>query len=53
LRQALLAGRRQLSVTRPGVYAPESCVDPGVFIELLRAKSVAGLADAGMTIPLK
>jgi saccharopine dehydrogenase-like NADP-dependent oxidoreductase len=50
---ALLVGRRQLTVTKPGVYAPESCVDPGVFIETMRAKGVAGFFDAGMTIPLK
>ncbi|MBM3289609.1 MAG: hypothetical protein FJY92_05610 [Candidatus Hydrogenedentes bacterium] len=49
---ALALARKRLTVTEPGVYAAESCIDPSAYIEVMRAKGVAGFTDTKMTVPL-
>jgi len=49
---ALALGRRQLTVTAPGVYAPESCIDPEAFMNTMRSKGVIGYSDTKMSTAL-
>ncbi len=49
---ALALGRRQLTVTAPGVYAPESCIDPEAFMKTMRSKGVIGYSDTKMSTAL-
>jgi saccharopine dehydrogenase-like NADP-dependent oxidoreductase len=44
--------RRELTTTAPGVYAPEGCLVPAMFIDRMRAKGLTAYEDLAMTRPL-
>jgi len=48
----LQLGRRQLTTSEGGVYAPEGCLDPRLFLSAMRDKGIAAFADLEMTRPL-
>ncbi len=49
---ALMLARRELATDAPGVYAPEGCIDPAVFIDRMRAKGTVAYEDLAMTRPV-
>lgn len=49
---AQMLGRKELSTTEPGAYAPEGCLAAGAFIERMRAKGLDAYEDVAMTRPL-
>lgn len=50
---ALMVGRKQLLTTQGGVYAPEGCIDPAVFIRAMRDKGLAAYEDLALARPLE
>jgi lysine 6-dehydrogenase len=49
----LMLGRRQLSVQPGGVYAPEGCVDPAIFIRAMRDRGLMAYEDIEQKRPLE
>ena len=49
----LLVGRKQLSVTEGGVYAPEACIPPEPFISAMSEKGIGSYEDLEMTRPIE
>ncbi len=49
---ALMLARRELTTDAPGVYAPEGCIDPTVFITRMRDKGIVAYEDLAMTRPV-
>ncbi len=50
---ALMLGRRQLTTTRGGVYAPEGVIEPIGFIEEFRRRGLELYEDLAMSVPLR
>ena len=50
---AQMLGHRELVTTKPGVYAPEGCLVPEMFIARLREKGVEAFEDVAMTRPIE
>ena len=50
---ALMLGRGQLLTAAGGVYAPEGCIDPAVFIRIMRDKGLLAYEDLSMERPLE
>ncbi len=46
---ALMLGRSEVCVDSGGVYAPEGCLDPGLFLDRLRGKGILAYRDIEMT----
>ncbi len=49
---ALMLARGELTTAAPGVYAPEGCIDPSVFIDRMRDKGTIAYEDVAMTVPI-
>ncbi len=49
---ALMLARGELLTDAPGVYAPEGCMDPEMFIERMRNKGIVAYEDVAMTRPI-
>ncbi|MBI1747004.1 MAG: saccharopine dehydrogenase NADP-binding domain-containing protein [Acidobacteria bacterium] len=49
---ACMLGRKELITREPGVYAPEGCIDPQMFIHRLKKNGLAAYEDLAMTHPL-
>jgi saccharopine dehydrogenase-like NADP-dependent oxidoreductase len=49
---AQLLARKELLVDAGGVYAPEACLDPVVFLTALREKGMQAYTDLAMTEPI-
>ena len=49
---ALILGKNQKITTEGGVYAPEACLDPEIFLTYLKDRGVEGFEDIEMTKPL-
>ncbi len=47
-----MLGRKELSVSDGGAYAPEACLDPETLVSAMRAKGVEAFEDLGMTKPV-
>jgi hypothetical protein len=47
-----MLARKELTVKKGGVYAPEACLDPEVFLPVIRAKGIEAYEDLAMTRPL-
>jgi hypothetical protein len=48
----LMLARKQLLTEEGGVYAPEACLQPQVFVEFMKAKGLKAFRDIEMTEPL-
>lgn len=48
-----MLANRELTTTKPGVYAPEGCLVPETFIERMRTKGLDAYEDVAMTRPLE
>ncbi len=49
---AQMLGRKELTVEKGGVYAPEACLDPVTFLPMIREKGIEAFEDLAMTKPL-
>jgi hypothetical protein len=47
-----MLARKELTVKKGGVYAPEACIDPTAFVSAMRAKGIEAFEDLTMTRPL-
>ncbi len=47
-----LLGRKDLSVSDGGAYAPEACLDPETLVSAMREKGVEAFEDLAMTKPV-
>ena len=47
-----MLARKELTVKKGGVYAPEACLDPATFLPMIRAKGIEAYEDLAMTEPL-
>ena len=47
-----MLGRKELTVDKGGVYAPEACLDPVVFLPMIREKGIEAFEDLALTEPL-
>lgn len=50
---AVMLAKKELLVEEGGVYAPEACINPDLFIPRLRAKGIEAYQDLEMTRPLE
>ncbi len=49
---ALMLGKNEITTTEGGVYAPEACLDPMIFLAYLKARGIQGFEDIEMTRPV-
>jgi saccharopine dehydrogenase-like NADP-dependent oxidoreductase len=49
---ALMLGKKELTTKEGGVYAPEACLDPVIFLDYLKARGIQGFEDIQMTKPV-
>lgn len=49
---ALMLGRKQILTEEGGVYAPEACIEPNIFLENLNERGLRGFEDIEMTRPV-
>jgi hypothetical protein len=47
-----MLARKELTVKKGGVYAPEACLDPETSVSAMRAKGFEAYEDLAMTKPL-
>jgi len=47
-----MLARKELLTDRGGVYAPEACLDPAMFIAAMGAKGIRAYEDLAMTRPI-
>jgi hypothetical protein len=44
-----MLARKELTVKKGGVYAPEACLDPVAFLPMIRAKGIEAYEDLALT----
>ncbi len=47
-----MLARKELTVKKGGVYAPEACLDPAAFLPMITAKGIEAYEDLALTRPL-